>query len=161
MLFESVSTKEFTYPDVLIKNKISLLEHITKQTANEDVKDKLMEEYLGSDKGTRFLIYKMLVNKFNSKYSELAPVQKDILREYINNISNTNLLKEYINVKFEEFKKDLKQEIKKVDDKTTAIKLVEVLKLIKPIEKTENVQDEDVLNLLNYSQLIHELKGTK
>lgn len=160
-IFESASSNDFTNPEILVKNKVVLLEHITKQTADETVKDKLMEEYLNSDKGTRFLIYKIMINKFNSKYSNLSIVQKDILREYINNISNTNNLKEYINEKFVFFKKELKGLLKEVEDKTVVIKLAEVIKLIKPIEKTDSVKDEDVLNLLHYSQLITELKETK
>jgi hypothetical protein len=157
-LFESTSSKTFLNPEILVKNKVSLLEHITKQPAAEDTKDRLMEEYLSSDKGTRFLTYTILVNKFNSRYSNLDNTQKEILREYINNISNTNNLKEYINIKFDSFKKELKPLIQRVDDEVTKIKLMEVLKLIKPIEKNETVKDDDVLNLLQYSQLINELK---
>lgn len=160
-IFESTSSTNFVNPDVVIKNKVVLLENITKKETDEVTKDKLMEEYLGSDNGTRFLIYKILVNKFNQKYSNLSSVQKDILREYINNISNTNNLKEYINEKFIDFKKELKTLIKEVTDNTVIIKLTEVIKLIKPIEKNESVKDEDVLNLLHYSQLITELKELK
>lgn len=158
VLFESSNSNDFIHPEILVKNKVSLLEHITRETAKEDVKDKLMEEYLASDKGTRFLTYKLLIEKFNQKYSNFNQVQKEIIREYINNISNTNNLKEFINLKFIDIKKDLKQQLKKIDDRTTLIKLNEVINLIKPIEKNEKVKDDDVLNLLNYSSLLEETK---
>ena len=158
LLFESAEI--FVNPDIIVKNKVSLLEHLTKQVANDESKDKLMAEYLESDKGTRFLTYKILIEKFNKKYSGLDDFQKEILREYINNISNTNLLKEYINEKFAILKKQLKNEIKNIEDKTVAIKLNEVISIIKPIGKNENVKDDDVLNLLQYSELAKELNET-
>ncbi len=160
-LFESSNSTNFINPEILIKNKVSLLEHLTKKSTNEETKDKIMEEYLNSDKGTRFLIYRTLIEKFNSKYSNLSVNQKEILREYINNITNTNNLKEYINNKFVDFKKELKKLFETVSDKTTVIKLNEVIKIIRPISKIENVKDDDVLNLLQYSYLIEELKKAK
>lgn len=156
LLFESADI--FVNPDIIVKNKVSLLEHLTKQVTNDESKDKLMVEYLESDKGIRFLTYKILVEKFNKKYSNLDNFQKEILREYINNISNTNLLKEYINIKFDVIKKELKELVKTIDDKTIIIKLNEVISIIKPIGKIENVKDDDVLNLLQYSELIKEIK---
>ncbi len=160
-LFESVLSRDYVNPEILVRNKVVILEHITKQNTDDDTKDKLMEEYLHSDKGTRFLVYKILIEKFNKKYLNLSLTQKEILREYINNITNTNNLKDYINGKFASIKKELKLLYTNVDDKTTFIKLHEVLTLIKPIEKTENVKDDDVLNLLQYSELISELKKIK
>jgi hypothetical protein len=91
--------------------------------------------------------------------NHLNSTQKEVLREYINNISNTNNLKEFINNKFVGLKKELKSQIRGVTDKTTMIKLAEVINLIKPIEKNENVKDDDILNLLQYSQLTEELKS--
>jgi len=159
VLFESYNSKDFVSPDTVVKNKVVILEHLTHKPADEDTKDAIMEKYIQSDKGTRFLTYKMLVEKFNKKYNNLNSLQKDILREYINNITNTNNLKEFINERFTVIKKELKQQIKTVDNKVTMIKLAEVIKLISPIEKNENVKDDDVLNLLQYSQLTEELKA--
>ncbi len=160
-LFELASSSNFVEPDYIVKNKVVILEHLTKQNTNEETKDKLIEEYMSSDKGTRFLTYKILIEKFNKKYSNLDEDQKEILREYINNVSNTNNLKEYINTKFVSIKKELKGLVKNIEDKTTLIKLVEVYNIIKPLEKNDTVKDDDVLNLLQYSQLITELKSFK
>lgn len=159
-LFESSASDDFINPNILIKNKVVLLEHITKKETADDVKDELMEDYIKSDKGTRFLVYKILIEKFNKKYSTLSSPQKDILKEYINNISTTSNLKEYINGKFENIKKELKPLVKTVKDKTVLIKLMEVINLIKPIGKNEIVKDEDVVNLLQYTSLLEELKQT-
>lgn len=158
-LFESSDT--FINPDIIVTNKVAILEHLTKQITNDESKDKLMEEYLISDKGMRFLTYKVLVEKFNKKYSGLDDFQKEILREYINNISNNIALKEYVNITFNTLKKNLKGLTNNVEDKTTLIKINEVISIIKPIGKNENVKDDDVLNLLQYSELYKELKELK
>jgi hypothetical protein len=113
------------------------------------------------DKGTRLLAYRVLLEKFNKKYSTLDSRQKTILKEFINNISNTVELKEFINKKYVEVRTELSGLISKVVDKTTQIKLNEVVNLIIPIEKNQNVKDENVISLLQYCQLINELKNIK
>lgn len=157
-LFEIASSSNFANPDTIVKNKVVLLEHLTSKSAKDETKDQLMEEYLNSDKGSRFLIYKALIERFNKKYTNLDNIQKDILREYINNISNTQALKEYINSQFIIFKKILKEQLSKIDDKTIKIKVSEIVNIIKPIAKNEVVKDDDVLSLLHYSELIKEIK---
>lgn len=160
-LFESSTSNVFVNPEDLVKNKVTLLEHLTKKDTKEDTKNQLLESYSESDKGMRYLTYKILVEKFNEKYKELDNVQKDILKEYINNNDNPILLKEYINNKFIDIKKQLKELSKGIQDKTISIKLIEVVNLIKPLDKNNHVKDDDVLNLMNYSELIKELKSVK
>ena len=48
-----------------------------------------------------------------------------------------------------------------VSDKTTQIKLTEVITLLHPLDKTQNVKDENIISLLQYYQLIDELKSAK
>jgi len=160
-LFESSTSNTFINPEDLVKNKVTLLEHLTKKDTKEDTKNQLLESYSESDKGMRYLTYKILVEKFNEKYKELDNIQKDILKEYINNNDNPILLKEYINTKLTDIKKQLKELHKGIQDKTISIKLIEVINLIKPLDKNSHIKDDDVLNLMNYSELIKELKLVK
>ena len=44
------------------------------------VKDEVMKEIENSDNDVRFLTYKILMEKFNSKYDELNNNQKTILK---------------------------------------------------------------------------------
>ena len=70
-LIEVHNSLEFTDPQQIIDNKVTLLEHITRKEVNkEEVKDRVMEEYLSMDKGTRILVYKTLLERFNSKYKQ-------------------------------------------------------------------------------------------
>jgi hypothetical protein len=158
-LIEAHNSADFTDPKIVIDNKVTLLEFLTKKTIDKTaVKDQVLEEYAKQDKGTRILIYKMIVEKFNTKYSNLLPEQKSLLKEFINNVSNTITLKEYINNQIQNIKLELEVLSKKVTDKKIEIKLNEVNSILNIIPKSENVSDDDVLNLMNYYELLHELR---
>jgi len=161
-LIEAHNSPEFTAPQQIIDNKITLLEHITrKEIDKESVKDRVMEEYGSMDKGTRILAYRMLLEKFNSKYSTLSDTQKNVLKEFINNITNTTKLRDFVNKNFTIIAEEINQIIPTVTDQTTQIKLSEVVTLLKPLDKTQNVKDENIISLLQYHQLIEELKAVK
>lgn len=155
-LIEAHISKEFIDPSFIISNKVTLLEFMTKQFVDKDkIEDQVMTEYLSQDTDTRALISRIMIEKFNNKYSNLLPEQKDVLKVYINNISNTVSLREYVNESFENIKKALGV---KVVDQRTQIKLNELISIIKPLDKNESVKDEDILNLLQFHELIHEVK---
>ena len=77
-------------PLYIVDSKVIILEHITgKGLPNKPKKDMVMEEYEKFDKETRALTYKMLMEKFNEKYSGLNNNQRALLKEYVYNISNS------------------------------------------------------------------------
>jgi hypothetical protein len=159
-LIETYNSLEFTNPSQVVENKLTLLEHISRTDIDkEKTGDRLMEEFTNMDKGMRLLTYKSLLERFNSKYSNLSDRQKLVLKEYINNISNTVKLREFVNDNFKVIKSELTKLNKTVTDQTTQIKINEVASMVKPIEKTQNVKDENLVSLLQYYQLIDELKS--
>ena len=145
-------------PNSIIKSKINILEHITKEKPKEK-SNTVLEELKKSDKNTRLLTYKVILEKFNDKYSNLEENQKLLLKEYVNSVTNSPALKSYINQEIKGVKIDLKEYSKKVKDKAIVVKLRETKDLINPISKNVNVRDNDVSNLLNYYELINELKS--
>ena len=146
----------------IITNKLSLLEHITKETLTErKVASKVVEEFMKEDKEIRVLAYKILVERFNEKYSSLSREQRDLLKEYINNISDTKKLKTYLNTRLLEVKTEIIGFKENTKDKVLQIKLNEVLNFIKPIAVNESIKDEVLIGLMKYYQLISELKATK
>ncbi len=142
----------------VVNSKVIILEHITeKGLPNKPKKDMVMEEYEKFDKETRALTYKMLMEKFNEKYAGLNKNQKTLLKEYVYNISNSPKLKRFINEEINNVRAEIK-ELSKKTDKVTQIKLNEVVSLIKPLCKKSSVHDDNVVNLLNYYELVNELK---
>jgi predicted transcriptional regulator len=161
-LIEAHNSLEFVEPSQVIENKVNLLEHITRKEVNkENVTDRVMEEYMSMDKGTRILVYKTLLERFNSKYSNMSNTQKSVLKEYINNISNTVKLREFVNNHFAAIRAELNKMNKTVTDKTVQIKINEVVNILKPLDKNQNVKDDNIMALLQFHQLIAELKSVK
>ena len=158
-LLEAHNSSDFIHPKVIIDNKVTLLEFLTQKPIDKNqVKDKILEEYSKQDKGTRILIYKLMIDKFNNKYSNLLPEQKSLLKEFINNVSNTVTLKEYVNSQIQNVKLELEVLVKNITDKKTQIKIQEVNSILNLIPKSSSVNDDDVLNLMNYYELLHELR---
>lgn len=159
-LIESQISKEYSDTKQIITNKLTLLEHVTKESLTErKVASKVVEEFMKEDKEIRTLAYKILIEKFNDKYSDLSDDQKDLLKEYINNISDTVQLRTYLNTKLLEVRSEISSLKSSIQDKTTQIKLNEVLNFIKPIGAKEAVKDETLVGLMQYYQLIQELKA--
>lgn len=158
-LLELYNTNEFTDPNQIIENKCTLLEYITKKDINEQiVKDNLLEEYIREDKGTRLQIYRILVEKFNTKYQDLNETQKLIIKEYINNITDVSKLKLFIDNHFIKIKREIRELLIRVTDPTIKIKLNEILNLAKPLDKKGIVKESDISDLLQYYEIINELK---
>jgi hypothetical protein len=161
-LIENQLSNELNDTKQIIANKLTLLEHITKETLTErKVASKVVEEFMKEDKEIRILAYKILVEKFNEKYSGLSTEQKDLLKEYINNVSDTTKLKTYLNTKLLEVKTEITALKETTEDRVLQIKLNEVLNFIKPMNPNDSIKDEVLIGLMQYYQLIGELKATK
>jgi hypothetical protein len=141
----------------IVNSKVTLLEHIT-QNKITSKKNTILENYNKQDKDTRLLTYKVLLEKFNDKYSSLEDNQKTLLKEYVNSVSNSPTLKSYINQEIKLVKQSLARYSKKVEDKAVAVKLNETKGMIKPLDKNSSIKDDNVINLLNYYELVNELK---
>jgi len=138
------------------KSHHTLIEHMTRVVSDKEptVLSKLREE----NKDLRALAYKILIERFNKKYSALNFNQKELLREYINNISNTNGLNEFMESKFKSIIHELKKTISKVDDKVIKIKIKECIHLI----ETTNIRGKhtaNVLKLMRFYQLLEDVKN--
>lgn len=157
-IFESQYAKSVDTKQVIL-NKITLLEHLTEKSLDDTKAPKsLVKEFMKEDKEIRLLAYKILVEKFNNKYKDMSERQKDILKEYINNVSDTKNLKDYLNVQLDVIKTELNQLKESAQDQVVKIKLEEVLKFIKPIKENQSIKDETITGILQYCDLIDELK---
>jgi hypothetical protein len=159
-LLEIHNSSEFTNPDIIINNKVTLLEYLSSTPISEEkVTNDILEEFKSQDKEVRILAYKLMLEKFNGKYADLYPSQKEILKEFITSVESTSKLKTYYNEKVTSIKEELNVILEKVDNKVVAIKLEEVLFLIKEIEKPTPITNEDITNLLMYTELLEEFKN--
>ena len=142
----------------IISNKVTLLEHLsTSPIAETKVEADILKEFQSYDKDTRMLTYRILMEKFNGKYSNLHNSQKEILREYINSVESTPVLREFYNSKINDIKEELSQLLETITDTTVKIKINEVASLISPLDKTSKVTSNNIVNILQYLELLEEL----
>ena len=159
-LMEAQNAEDLSDPQSLVDNKITILEHLTAKKQNEaDVKDALVEEYSKYDKDLRLLTYKILLEKFNGEYENFLPEQKAILREFITASESQVKLRNMINEELEKIANEVEAFKNKVQDGVAKIKLDEVHKLIKPLDKKTRIDDNHIVNLLQYYELVNELKS--
>tara|TARA_Y100000114_G_C11760268_1_gene329156 strand:- start:181 stop:1044 length:864 start_codon:yes stop_codon:yes gene_type:complete len=153
---------EINTPTEKVESRFSIVEHITRKNIESKVKTKtLTEGFKKQEKDLRLLAYGILVEKFNKKYSSLSGSQKKLLKEYINNISNTNSLKQLIESETIKVKSKLQSYLPKVEDKVTKIKLNEAIKQADSLMKGRIVEDKQVVTLMRYYQLVKELKNVE
>ena len=87
--------------------------------------------------------------------------QKVLIREYINNVSNTNSLREYINTEVPNVRSQLSELKKKIDNDVVRIKLDETLNQLDKITKGTLVRENQIMALMLSYELIKELKNLK
>ena len=156
--------KLFEYNDISPVEKteshFNLVEHVT--TSNKTNIKSSLTTVLPKDEDLRIITYKTLLEKFNNKYTKLSGSQKNLLREYINNISNTNSLKDTLKQIVNGLKEDLKTHSKNLKDKVVKIKMNEAIKSIDKMcgvnVKSNMVKDSHVVQTMRYLELLKELK---
>tara|TARA_R100001509_G_C4836325_1_gene205002 strand:- start:209 stop:1063 length:855 start_codon:yes stop_codon:yes gene_type:complete len=158
-LLEAQNNPTLVNPEFLVNNKLTVLEHLTSSEIDKEaVKDTLIEEYSKYDKDLRLLTYKILLEKFNSNYKSLLPEQKNILKEFITSVNSTTRLRNLVNEEVEKIKKEVEELGSKIKDEVVKIKLQEVVKGIKPLKKTEKITDNHLINLMQYYDLVNEMR---
>ena len=159
-IFKLFSTKDTLKPQAETESRFTIIENITRKNISTKKKENIVVEgYKKQEKDLRLLAYSFLVEKFNKKYSNLSANQRNLLKEYINNISNTNSLKEFIETETIKVKKQLQSHLPKVTDKVTKIKLKEAINQAETLMKGRIVEDKQVVTLMRYYQLVKELKN--
>ena len=158
--FQAETIDETFNPEQTVNAKFTILEHITsKKISSKEAKAHVLKEYNKKDKDLRLLAYQILVDKFNTKYKTLNESQRNLLKNYINNVSNTNSLKEFVNTESSKIKKQLTKELPQVNDKITKIKLTEAVNQIDNLTTGKVVKEKQVLTLMRYYELVKEIKN--
>jgi hypothetical protein len=159
-LLEVYNSENLSNPNQIIENKTVLLEYLVKSPIDKkEVKENILEEFRQQDKDIRVLAYRVLLEKFNDKYADLNSNQKATLKEFINSVDNTPKLREFYNTKITEIKNTLLILNKKVTNKAIQIKVNEVVNILPNLGKTDKVNDDHLINLLQHYQLVEELES--
>ena len=146
-------------PKEYVSSKFTLVEHVHARTKKQESAPSLTSEH----KDVRILASKLVVDKFNEKYSSLGSAQKRLLREYINNVTNSEKLKKYVLSETVKLQNKITTLRDAIPSKVIKIKLNEVGNLLSGFNKKHVIEDKDVLTMLRYYELVNELNkvGTK
>lgn len=152
-------TSEFSIKnlDNLVESHLTLTAHLlspTKFVNKEEMYNLLKEQ----DEDIRLLSYKILIEKFNSKYNNLDEEQKQLIREYINHVSGTSKFTDYIKTAVPSLKQNLLKNSKLLtDDKVLSIKLTEVAHQLDEIANSKMLRESDIIALMIAYQIKKEL----
>jgi len=157
---EAQNTAGLVDLDIFVDNKTTILEHLTQSKTSEgQVKNALIEEYSKYDKDLRLLTYKILLEKFNDQYKDLLPEQKNILKEFIISANSSTRLRNVVNEEMTKLQTEIVKLKNNVTDKVVKIKLEEIQKAIVPIKNTQKVDDNHLVSLMQYYELVSELRN--
>ena len=150
---------EVDNPVEITRSKMTIMENMISDSKKDVIEE---QSSLNSEpKEIRLMSYKILVEKFNKKYGELSGNQKSLLREYIENVSNTNNLKVYVQTEANKLQSILEKKIMSTKDTTLKIKLAEVSDLLNQYGSIKNLDENHISALLRYYDLVNDLKEIK
>ena len=155
MLFEYDETDN---PKQIMECKVHIIENGLITERKKLNVDPLVEAFSSQPKDMRLLSYKLLVDKFNEKYSVLDESQKQLLNKYITHVNDTAELRSYIKTIIPGIKKQLAEQAKLIDDKVTKIKVAKLSEMLCNVETMKTIKESHILSLLRYFDLVRELK---
>ncbi len=146
-------------PKDFVNTKYTLVEHLTGKTPSVKTiaESTIATELKKEDKEIQLLSYKMLVDSFNQKYSNLNDKQKGLLKEYINSFTNSDNLKVHFTSEVKSLIKEFKSAATKINDKVTKIKLAETINQLNKISNITKVKDNHITSLMMCYELEKEL----
>ena len=158
-IYKVFEYNELENPVEITKSRITILENITSKTNTSVISESI--EISKEPKDIRLMAYKYLVERFNTKYINFNDQQKVLLREYIENVSNTNNLKSLIQTEAVTIKRLFTKNMHRVQDKSLKIKLQEVVGLLDEYQTIKKVEENHISALLRYYSLIDDLSWSK
>lgn len=158
-IFENRNS-DFDVKDIF-DSKITILENITNtQSSVKNLNEQAdLNVYKSQDKDIRLLTYEILVESFNNKYTTLDVKQKKLLKEYINNMTNTADFSKYILSEIPKIVSSLEKINESIKDKVTKIKLNETINSLNNIKINRTASDSQVSAVMLSYELIKELKS--
>lgn len=141
----------------LVESRECVVEHLMR--SKQPITNNVVDEFMKQDKDIRSLAQKMMVEKFNKKYSILSERQRNLLKLYISSTTNAIKFKDYLAEECTLIKKELSTYQRYIDNPVISIKVKEMGLLVEQIAK-EPIAETTALKLMLYYDLIDELKKT-
>jgi hypothetical protein len=143
--------------------RFTLVEHLSGKSTQKDVirETEQLNEFKQQTEDMRLLALKLMIDKFNERFDGLNDKQKDLLREFIYNVSNTNSLTTYAKKEIPFLKESLLKGASKTKNKIMAIKINEVASQLDRIASKRVIKDADFSALMIAYEIDKELNTNK
>lgn len=141
--------------------RFALVEHLVKdhKPPKKPVSENdVFELFKNQETVDRLMSYKVLLDHFNSKYSHLNSRQKNLLREFINSVSNSDAFANYVRSEIDPLKTELMEGAKKETNPVLKIKLAEVVTQLENIKTRAKIRDNELTAMMVAFQIADELK---
>jgi hypothetical protein len=138
-----------------------IVENIVDKPRRVGEEEDILKFYAQQNEDVRLLSYRILVESMNKKYENLDEKQKNVLREYINNISNTNSLGSYVINEIDSIKSQLFEFSSKIkNNDIIKIKINELVRQLDRVNPSSNkiVKDNQIMAILLSYELLKEIK---
>jgi hypothetical protein len=158
-LFENQAEQEVKF-DVseLLESREYIVENLTKEKKSDE---ESLDVYGSQSAEVRLLAYKFLIENFNTKYSNLLPAQKKLLKEYITNISNSSKFTKFVNEEYKRVSVILKENLQTINSDIVKIKITEVVNQFSNKNVVGVVKENQLTSLLNAYELVEEIEKIK
>jgi len=158
-LFENQTDQEVKFDMTeILESREYVVENLTKEKKSGE---EGLDVYGSQSADVRLLAYKFLIENFNTKYSNLLPSQKKLLKEYITNISNSSKFTKFVNEEYKRVSVILKENLQTINSDIVKIKITEVVNQFSNKNVTGVVKENQLNTLLNAYELVEEIEKLK
>jgi hypothetical protein len=158
-LFENQTDQEVKFDMTeILESREYVVENLTKEKKSGE---ESLDVYGSQSADVRLLAYKFLIENFNTKYSNLLPSQKKLLKEYITNISNSSKFTKFVNEEYKRVSVILKENLQTINSDIVKIKITEVVNQFSSKNVTGVVKENQLNTLLNAYELVEEIEKLK
>lgn len=145
-------------PEDYLNSKKLVVEHLSGKK-EEVIEEEVLSRFREQDEDVRKIGFKMIIEKFNSKYRTLNDKQKKLLSKYINEDSELEPFKNYVLKEVSSIVRVLTNAAKTVSDDVTRIKLNETINLTQTIISAKVIKEEHLSSMLKFYELIEVLEN--
>ena len=158
-LFENQADQEVKFNvEELLESREYVVENLIKEKKSGE---ESLDVYGSQSAEVRLLAYKFLIENFNTKYSNLLPAQKKLLKEYITNISNSSKFTKFVNEEYKRVSVILKENLQTINSDIVKIKITEVVNQFSNKSVIGVVKENQLNTLLNAYELVVEIEKLK
>lgn len=162
-LFETTIKEDVDYEiDEVVSSRFVVVEHLKGELKEEAIikESQYVSAVKDQPEELRHLSYKILLEKFNDKYSIFSQQQKTLLKEYINNGTDLKKFSAFASKEAKVIREEITKNSYKVDE-VTKIKIKEVISQLENIERKSILKENHITALLIGYQLAQELTTLK